>query len=426
MGLNNSDIDKIKLPDNFDEIIKNTVDKTYKQKNKKGKRGKKVAIAAGLAVAVSSGFMIANPEYVEAAIQKFREVFKTRSYNVVLENGNEVTKGTHEINHLGVNIKLDVDVTTPGVIEIKHRVDSSNIKLEDWKLTEDNIDLNKLSYVQSDVFSNEYQEEVYKKIYEGKDITKELEYIKKNSTEKDYFIQEVEWAKKSYDWGVSDEDFWAKNVNTRIGYTINGEDLSYSYRGEKFEESYYEGTTIIPIPEELVGKKELTLEVKIDDMNLYGGYAIKIPEKTSNIKLRATKEESAIKYILLEDKYRVEGLRDTDLYELIIYPSGMVDLLTDSGSHKGKDYKITKFIIENEDGTRIGETGSSGKTEDDFGSRGKIEGKEGLYRREYKGEVTGNTVKLIPVVTHNTNKNIVVDKDEPILEEIEPIIVKVK
>ncbi|MGL5576332.1 MAG: hypothetical protein ACRDCW_12390, partial [Sarcina sp.] len=103
-----------------------------------------------------------------------------------------------------------------------------------------------------------------------------------------------------------------------------------------------------------------------------------------------------------------------------------IDLLYNFGSHKDKDYKITKFRIENEDGTKIRDTGESGITEGDFGSRGKIDGIEGLTRRVYEGEITGDTVKLIPVVTHNTNKNVVVDKDEPILKEIEPIIIKVK
>lgn len=426
MGLNKNDIDKIKLPDNFDERVKNTVNKAYKDKNKSKKLKKKMAVAAGLAVAVSTGFVVSNPEYVEATIQKIREVFKTRNYNVVLEDGTQAYKATHEINHYGVNIKLDIDVNTPGVIKIKETVDSSNIKLDDWKLKDNNFDVNKLGYVQSEVFSDEYQDEVYKKLYEGKDISNEIEYIKKNSKEEDYLLENVEMAKKMYDWGKSDEDFIGKAVNAELSYTINGESFSYSYVGEDWGENYNVGTTTIRIPENLIGKKELKLEVEVSGMNLYPNYAIKVPSTSLDVTLKATKKESAVKYIHLEDSYKVEGLRDTDLYELIISPDGQIDLLYDFGSHKDKDYKITKFRIENEDGTKIRDTGESGMTEGDFGSRGKIDGIEGLTRRVYEGKITGDTVKLIPVVTYNTNQNVEVEDDEPILKEIEPIIVKIK
>ncbi|MGL4760528.1 MAG: hypothetical protein ACRCWG_03635 [Sarcina sp.] len=439
MGLNNNDIDKIKLPDNFDERIKNTVDKTYKQKNKKSKRGKKVAIAAGLAFAVTSGFMIANPEYVEATIQKIREVFKTRNYNVVLEDGTESFEATYKMEHMGVEITFDIDTSIPGIIKIVERIDSSNIKLEDWKLDTKNKNANintdniirwsngNLEYI----FDADYKKELYKKIYEGKDISEELEYIEKNDDKGKYSLEEAKKVQEYYKWGMSDADFIRKRTVADIRYKINGSndfehDSIHSTGWENMTDDYYEMTTALRIPEEVMGDKEFNLEVELYRISLDDKYAVNSNKKFLNIPFKGTNKKSSVKYVPIDYSYNVDSVRDLDIYELIDYPDGRIDLLYDFGSHKDKDYKITKFIIENEDGTVIKDTGASGGREGDFGSRGKIEGVTGLIRREYSGEITGDTVKLIPVVTHNTNQNVEVDEDEPILKELQPIIVKVK
>ena len=48
MGLNNKDIDKIKLPDNLDERLKEIIDKGYKKKRTKNNK-RRITIAALLA-----------------------------------------------------------------------------------------------------------------------------------------------------------------------------------------------------------------------------------------------------------------------------------------------------------------------------------------------------------------------------------------
>ena len=430
MGLNNSDIDKIKLPDNFDEIIKNTVDKTYKQKNKKGKKGKKVAIAAGLAFAVTSGFMIANPEYVEATIQKIREVFKTRNYNVVLEDGTESFEATYKMEHMGVEITFDIDTSIPGIIKIKKTVDSSNIKLEDWKLDtkhEDaNVSLDNITHWGSGNFDDEYQTNLYKKIYEGKDISTELKYIEENDDGQGLNVDAALMAKEWYEWGKSDKDFFDKMITADIRYELDKDVLwEYDHRfgsgWENISEDCYKNTVAIRIPEELIGKKEIELEVEIYNLTLGDKYTVGAKKKYLNIPLKATKKESAVKYVPINHSYEAEGMRDSIVQELIAYPDGKVELIYNYGSHKDKDYKITKFIIENEDGTRLEDNGG-GKI-----SMGQVENWADVpVTRSYEGKITGDTVKLIPVVTHNTNQNIEVEEDDPILQEIKPITVKLK
>ena len=357
MSLNKNDIDKIKLPDNFDEKVDSIVNKAYKEKKKPKRTGKKVAIAAGLAFAISSGLIATNPEYVEATINKIMEVFKTRNYMVVLEDGTKTFDGSYKVNHMGVDIELDIDTSVTGVIKITEKLDSSNIKLEDLGITED--------------------------------------------------------------------DSIAKRVSADISYTIDGESISYGSNMVKNSETSYEMETKIRIPENLIGKKDLNIEVEIENLIIVGDYALDTKSKTLNIPLKATKKESAVKYIPIDYSYKASGLRDTELSELIVHPDGYVELLYDFGSHKDKDYKITRFIIENEDGTRL-TGGASGNMEGEFGSKDKIEGKWGLWKKEYNGKITGDTLKVIPVVTHNTNKNIEVDEDESILKEIQPITVKLK
>ena len=425
MGLNNNDIDKIKLPDNFDERIKNTVNKAYKEKNKKSKRGKKVAIAAGLAFAVSTGFVVSNPEYVEAIIQKIREVFKTRNYNIVLEDGTESFEATYKMEHMGVEITFDIDTSIPGIIKIKERVDSSNIKLEDWKLDtkhEDaNVSLDNITLWGSGSFDDEYQTNLYKKIYENKNILEELEYIKENGDGQGLNVEGVLKVKEYYEWGMSDADFINKRIQADTSYNIKEAFYSdQSGQSKEISESCYESETEIRIEEEALGKKELNLEIELSKLSLHN-YAVGAKKKVLNIPLKATRKKSAVKYIPINHSYKAEGMRDSIVQELIAYPDGKVELIYNYGSHKDKDYKITKFRIENEDGTRLTDVGG-GKI-----SMGQVENWADVpVTRSYEGKITGDTVKLIPVVTHNTNKNIVVDKDEPILKEIEPIIVKVK
>ncbi|WP_297519704.1 hypothetical protein [uncultured Clostridium sp.] len=425
MGFNNNDIDKIKLPDNFDERIKNTVDKAYKEKNKKSKRGKKVAIAAGLAFAVSTGFVVSNPEYVEATIQKIREVFKTRNYNIVLEDGTESFEATYKMEHMGVEITFDIDTSIPGIIKIKERVDSSNIKLEDWKLDtkhEDaNVSLDNITLSGSGSFDDEYQTNLYKKIYENKNILEELEYVKENGDGQGLNVEGVLKVKEYYEWGMSDADFINKRIQADTSYNIKEAFYSdQSGESKEISESCYESETEIRIEEEVLGKKELNLEIELSKLSLHN-YAVGAKKKVLNIPLKATRKKSAVKYIPINHSYKAEGMRDSIVQELIAYPDGKVELIYNYGSHKDKDYKITKFRIENEDGTRLTDVGG-GKI-----SMGQVENWADVpVTRSYEGKITGDTVKLIPVVTHNTNKNIVVDKDEPILKEIEPIIVKVK
>ena len=428
MRLNNSDIDKIKLPDNFDERIKNTVDKTYKQKNKKSKRGKKVAIAAGLAVAVSSGFMIANPEYVEAAIQKIREVFKTRNYNVVLEDGTEAYKGSYKVNHKGIEIEIEVETKAPGLLKITEKIDTSKIKEEDWKITDENFKLeaNKAFYTDEHITDKE-QDALYNKLWSGEDISKDIEVLKgkcKDNNDCKYgFVDQIEKARELYEWGISDEPFITKNMNLYLDYSIKGEyPISSSSTTIQATETYTESETIFRIPESVIGPKELELDINIDNINFDIPYPISVPEKKLTIPLKAAKGESAVKYIPINHSYTYEGMRDAVVQELIVYPDGRIELFYNFGSHKDKDYKITKFRLQNEDGTIIRDTGESGR----MSMEEVVNWADVPWHRVYEGKITGDTVKIIPVVTHNTNKNIVVDEDEEILKEIKPIIVKVK
>ncbi|MGL4991701.1 MAG: hypothetical protein ACRC57_11170 [Sarcina sp.] len=415
MSFNEKDIDNIKIPENFDDRIKELVKTTYAKKKKRKKLNKNLGIACGLMLSFSGCFFMANPEYVEATVNKIREVFKNRNYNLVLEDGSESYNETYKVEHYGIDFEFDIDTSVPGIIKIKEDIDSDNIRLEDWKIKDDNINLDAISFINDDVWDNDKQQSFKERLYKGEDISSELESLENIEAEntKEYFENIIEY----YNWGKSDEDFKSKNINANFNYKINGEEF-YNNGGDND----------LRIPEHLLGEKELVLEIEIEGISLANGYyAVKItnPEKIE-IKLKSTKGKSSIKYIPIEYAYDIEGLRYTELYELIIYPDGRVDLAYDIGENKNNDYKITSFMIENEDGSKIAADGSVGKIEGYFGSKESIEGIWGLWRRVYHGEVTGNQVKITPVVTYNTDKNIKVEEGEEILNKVQSIVVKVK
>lgn len=416
MEFNKNDIDKIKVPKEFDDNIKNLVKATYAKKKKRKKLNKNLAIACSLMLSFSSCFFIANPEYVEATVNKIREVFKNRNYNLVLEDGSESYSGTYKIEHYGIDFGFDIDTSIPGIINIKENIDSSNIRLEDWKIKENNVNLDAISFINDDVWDDDKQRSFKEKLYNGEDISSELESLEgiEHENTRDHYQNIVEY----YNWGKSNEDFKSKNIYATFNYKING---------EEFNNTGDDGGGL-RIPEHLLGEKELVLEIEIEEISIANGYyGVTIPSSEKiEVKLKSTKGKSSIKYIPLEYAYDIEGLRYTQLHELIIYPDGRVDLAYDIGDNKDNDYKITSFTIENEDGSKIASDGSVGKIEGYFGSKEPIEGIWGLWRRVYHGEVTGNKVRITPVVTYNTDKNIKVEEGEEILDKVQSIVVKVR
>ncbi|MGL4654415.1 MAG: hypothetical protein ACRCWM_00810 [Sarcina sp.] len=437
MGFKNTDIDKIKLPENFDEKIKGVVDKAYKEKRKKQRSKKKIAVAAGLVFTISSGVMILNSEYVEATIQKITEIFKTRNYEVVGEGGNQSFKETYKFEHYGINVEIDIETNKEGLLEVTEKVDTSNIKEEDWRLDSGNSLEGGRTYFYSNYISERKQEKIYDKLWSGKDISKDIEYIKKNSKDSNQLLAHLEKAQEMYKWGISEEPFKSKKLSYTFEYSINGKYLSDEYIADIIEDSiiktetYSEQKRILRMPEKVIGKKELELDIDLKYITLGDDYPVTLPDKKFVAPLKATENESAVKYIEINEAY-IEGEKEyLAVEEMVVYPDGKIELLYNHGDYEVKmGYshellcRVEEFIIENEDGTRIDATGSSGRGAKEEGE--SLNANKNTWYIDFNGDFTGDTIKITPVIRYHKDGNIDKNYETSKVQELKPITIKVK
>ena len=424
---------KIKLPENFDDRIKKTINDTCKKTLISKRRKKNGLIAASLGFVVSGGFLVANPQYVEAAINSIKEVFAKRNYSIVLDNGDLSEKGVYEVTYLGIKFKYEIDTSVSGIIRIEETVDRSSAKAEDWKIKEENYNIDTIGTGGSELFTREEERGIIEKIYSGKDVSKDLEAMQKRIDEEakkneqlgeEFFMEGLKEVKECYDWGMSDEDFpYDEGVGYYSDITINGEQTygnsDHSQEGKVITE--------VIIPENLIGKKNLNLEIKLKDIILVENLAVSIKEEIPvNIKLKATTKESAIKYIPVDYTYKIDGMRETTVQEVIIYPDGKrVEVLYLHGDMEDNIYNIRSFDVVNEGGTEIKETGENGHDAVEGVDSEKIDWSKLPWRKKYEGKVTGDTIKLIPRVMYKDNNGEPEDLDE-VIEKAQPITLKVK
>lgn len=344
MKFNDKDIDNIKIPENLDEKLKETINKAYKIKNDKKKfsfRKNKIAMVAGAALLISLGGFISSSEYVEATIMKIKESLKTRNYSITTDEGETYNK-TFELKHSDVVFKFNVDTSETGIIRITVTEDVSNLKVEEKS-------------------------------------KKDIEY--------------------------------------NIDFKINQKDFSYS--GTAKDENTFEYEIIIP--EDIIGEKNLDLQISINDLYI-SGYSGEIEnmEKNISINLKADSKQTAVKYIPINKTYKLDDVRESTLQELIIYPSGRVEALYTDADEEELDFKIRSYRIENEDGSKISETGEVGREQADVNGDSKdIIWSQVPWRRKYKGKVTGSKLKITPDIslTNQGIKNKTIDDKEKIEQE---------
>lgn len=338
MSLNDKDIDNIKIPENLEEKLKDTINKTYKLKNNKKRfRKNKIAMVAVVALMISVAGVFSNSEYVEATIMKIKKSFKTRNYSITTEEGKTYNK-TYELKRLDTILKFNVDTSEAGTIKV--------VVTEDFKTVKEN------------------------------------------------------------------------NLNYDIDFEINNEGFE-SYSGHRRDDDAFEYELVIP--EDIIGEKNLDLQIIIKDAYTRDQFGVvDNNEQKLTINLKADSKETAVKYIPVNKTYKIDGVRESMLQELIVYPDGRLEALYTDADKQALDFKIRSYKIENEDGSKISETGEVGRNETDAnGDVEKIIWSEVPWRRKYKGKVTGNKLKITPDIslTNQGIKNGAIDDKEKIEEE---------
>lgn len=333
MSLNDKDIDNIKIPENLEGKLKDTINKTYKLKNNKKRfRKNKIAMVVAAALMISVIGFFSNSEYVNATIMKIKKSFKTRNYSITTEEGKTYNK-TYKLKYLDAIFKFNVDTSETGAIKVILTEDFSNVK-------ENNFDYN-------------------------------------------------------------------------LDFKINNESFG-SYYGTRRDDDSFEYELIVP--EDIIGEKNLDLQISIND---YSG-KFDNNEKKLSINLKADSNETAVKYIPVNKTYKIDGVRESMLQELIVYPDGRVEALYTDADKQALDFKIRSYKIENEDGGKISETGEVGRNATDAnGDAEKIIWSEVAWRRKYKGKVTGDKLKIAPDIslTNQGIKNGAIDDKEKIEEK---------
>lgn len=433
MSLNNNDINKIKLPKDFDDRLKGTIKTAYLKKSRKRNKNKKIAVAAAVAFTVTGGFLVTNPEYVEATVNKIKEVFAKRNYNLVLEDGSTNYMGSYEIEHSNYKFKFNIDTSVSGIIKINQEIDSSKVNLDDWKLKNNKYNVENIM-MQGDLkkIDIDFQRKVYEKIYKNEDITKELKYIDENTNKDEkYILETIEIVKRIYEWGVSDNTVSDDKIKEFLSDDFLDYNMEFYINGEQIYDDYVGGLNNpnnfqLRIPEKYVGKKNLDFKIVVKNIRKTSFCGVcKSEEKSTDIKLVSTSGETSVKYIPINYTYKIDDFRETTVNEVVIYPDGRVDLLYNHGKINDENYKINTFTIENSDGTEITSPGGGGKFGDDYKGDGEIKWSQVPYRKFYNGKVTGDYIKIIPDV-HYIGSGESPDNMEEKMKEAQTITVKIK
>ncbi|WP_066869143.1 hypothetical protein [Clostridium mediterraneense] len=383
MGLNNKDIDKIKLPDNLDERLKKIVDKAYKKKITKNNK-RRITIAALLAFMIIGGVFSVNSQYVGANVMRVKEVYQN-SYEVSKDSiGYKNGIIERELNLYGIKVKVKAWVED-GYIYWDVIKDYSEFNIEDWKSkNKDKIDK-------------------WKKENNIKDDSKIVYYP-------------------------------IPNVSTHI--LINSEEpkSSSGYLSEVSDDNkVYKFKSSALIDDKFLEEDNFNIEIKLNDIIMGEKYRKKIEgtegyevsegeplqqESTESIKfnLKAKDEKQIIKSAELNYTFDLNGAGQTTLIEAKIHP-GYIELFYFNSDIKFENHRFQFFDIELEDGTKIDEISEIGR--DDLYAPEGWDGKDWSvvpWRAQYKGKVTGDTLKITPrVISHNKGEEYNYSKSDSII-----------
>ena len=383
MGLNNKDIDKIKLPDNLDERLKKIVDKAYKKKITKNNK-RRITIAALLAFMIIGGVFSVNSQYVGANVMRVKEVYQN-SYEVSKDSiGYKNGIIERELNLYGIKVKVKAWVED-GYIYWDVIKDYSEFNIEDWKSkNKDKID----KWKKENNIKDENEIVYYNIPYIYTDVFINNKYPKENSC---YLLDENE-EKKIYKFKSSaliDGEF-LKDNNLNIEIKFNDIQMGQKYRKEMDTGEAY----------------------------TYSGEEVIRQESKESIKfnLKAREEKQVIKSAELNHTFNLKGVGQTTLIEAKIYP-GHIELFYLNSDIEFENHRFQSFDIELEDGTKIDEISEIGR--DDLYAPEGWDGKDWSvvpWKAYYKGKVTGDTLKITPrVISHNKGEEYNYSKSDSII-----------
>lgn len=383
MGLNNKDIDKIKVPDNLDERLKGIVDKAYNKKRTKNNK-RRITIAALLAFMIIGGVFSENSQYVGANVMRVKEIYQN-SYEVSKDSkGYKDGIIERDFNLYGIKVKVKAWVENEYIYwdVIK---DYSEFNIEDWKSkNKDKIDKwKKINNVKDD------SEIVY---YAIPEVSTEVLINGENPVSSSGYLSEENTDKKIYEFKsftLITEDFLRDdNLNIEIKFS----DIQM---GTKYRREMDTGEAYTSSGEEIIRQEN---------------------EESIKFNLKAKDEKQVVKSAELNHTFNLKGAGQTTLIEAKIYP-GHIELFYFNSDIKFENHRIQSFDIELEDGTKINEMGELGR--DDLYAPEGWDGKDWSvvpWRAQYKGKVAGDTLKITPrVISHNKDEEYNYSKSDSII-----------
>ncbi len=368
MGLNNKDIDKIKLPDNLDKILKETVDKAYKKKRAKNNK-RRITIAALLAFMIIGGVFSVNSQYVGANVMRVKEVYQN-SYEVSKDSiGYKNGIIERELNLYGIKVKVKAWVENEYIYwdVIK---DYSEFNIEDWKSkNKDKIDKwKKVNNVKDDsgiVFN--YNPEISTEIF----INSEFPISSSG------YLSEENNDKRIYKFKSSAliNENLIKYDNLNVEIKLNDIEIGEKYRKEMKTGEGYSSS----------GEEFLKQEHK----------------ESIKFNLKAKNEKELIKAAELNHTFDIKGAGKVTLIEAKIY-SKHIELIYFGDEIDFDNHIMRVFDIELEDGTKIDE-GHEIIRDESYAPVGWDRKDWSMLPYKYitKAKITGDTLKIIPRVIRN-------------------------
>ena len=383
MGLNNKDIDKIKLPDNLDERLKKIVDKAYKKKITKNNK-RRITIAALLAFMIIGGVFSVNSQYVGANVMRVKEVYQN-SYEVS-KNSIGYKNGIieRELNLYGIKVKVKAWVED-GYIYWDVIKDYSEFNIEDWKSkNKDKIDKwKKENNIKDDsgiVFN--YNPEISTEIF----INSEFPISSSG------YLSEENNDKRIYKFKSSAliNENLLKYDNLNIEIKLNDIEIGQKYRKEMKTGEGYSSS------EEEFLKQEHKESIKFN--------------------LKAKSEKELIKAAELNHTFNIKGGGKVTLIEAKIY-SGHIELIYFGDEINFDNHIMRVFDIEFEDGTKIDE-GHVIIRDESYAPVGWDRKDWSMLPYKYitKAKITGDTLKITPrVISNNEGEEYNYSKSDSII-----------
>ena len=380
MGLNNRDIDKIKVPDSLDEKLKDIVDKAYKKKRTKNNK-RRIAIAALLAFMIIGGVFSVNSEYVGANVMKVKETFQN-SYEVSKDSkGYKDGVIERDLNLYGIKVKVKAWVENEYIHWDVIR-DYSEFNIEDWKSkNKDKID----KWKKENNIKND-SEIVY---YAIPDVSTEMLINGEITSSSGYLSQESEDKQVFKSSALITESF-LKDDNLNIEIKLNDIKIGQKYRKEMENgEGYSPGENDFLIQE---NKENITFKLKSKD------------------------EKQVVKSAELNHTFNIKGGGKVTLIEAKIYPKH-VELIYFADEIDFDNNIMRIFDIELEDGSKIDE-GHEIMRDESYAPVGWDRKDWSMLPYKYitKAKITGDTLKITPrVISHNEGEEYNYSKSDSII-----------